>query len=104
MTVDPTAADDAVRVVRARGVLLDLAQRTAFDRAVGVLRCWWHCTADQARAELRSRYGRRSGTVGASPDTGLDAEVSRVTAATDAAADRSVDPDFESDRGAGDGL
>lgn len=90
----PRPPSDEAQTVQARRVLEALAQRTTLDEAIGVLRCWWQCSATQARSELEARYDRRSGDApGGSPD--MTAEVTRVVAVVNAAADRCADPDLD---------
>jgi hypothetical protein len=73
------------------------------DQTVGILRCWWHCSATQARTELHARYDhlpdgeQRPGGPGFNlgVSAGMRAETARVVALTNAAADRFADPDLE---------
>jgi hypothetical protein len=68
-----------------RRVTSSLARRAARDEAVGVLSCWQHCDATQARRDLVARERLDD----------QDAEVARVAAIVNARADGRGDPDWD---------
>lgn len=68
----------------ARSLRVSLTARTTIGEAVGVLRDWHGCDAEEALRVL-------TGDAGA---TGVGAEAVRVAAVVDAAAEGGTDPDY----------
>jgi hypothetical protein len=89
--ISPYPLEPDVRLARVRALLEVVARRVAVDEAVGVLRCWWGCSAAQVRGELHTRYGDQINEYGGE----VDVEAARVVAAANAAADRRADPDLD---------
>ncbi|HEV2087694.1 MAG TPA: hypothetical protein VGR21_05230 [Cryptosporangiaceae bacterium] len=77
--------EPAARLKLARHLVAAVHGRAALDEAVGVLRYWGDCGAQQARQQLYAGHGAR----------GRQIEAARVAAVVDAAADRRGDPEWD---------